>query len=137
MSSVRDVELLVKLLKESISATWILKWGYCYPFDLAVWRFIEKTRPGILGPLNSEYDEEPVFYGNGARWFTETLGSDPDYSADIEKFMYWLIGKIPDSAKRRGFLRDAEIPPLDLELLDRVVEVVLRRADEAKTQGQV
>jgi hypothetical protein len=140
MSTGNDVENLRSLLKEALSSAFILKWGYFFPFHIAVWGLIEGARPGLLGRLNATYDHEPIFYGKGAKWFTEELGNKPDYLDDVEKFMYWMFSKVPPPAKDRGFLYATEVPDFDSfdsQFLQRMVDTVLRHVDEARARGEL
>ena len=51
--------LLQDLLRKEFVSIPIEHWGYFFPCHVAVWRFIQTARPGILGELQAGFDEEP------------------------------------------------------------------------------
>lgn len=131
MSTENKTKIFAAELRRTLCDTRLQNWGHFFPFLVAVWRFIHQCRPDTFGPLDVEYDEEPKFYGKGARWFCEHLANDPVFQGCMERLMYWVVGQVPDAAKERGFLIEIELPSFDEELMQETAKIALQRVDEA------
>lgn len=110
-------------------------WRFFFPFSIAVWRFIQELRPGVLDELRAELRDYPYFEGKGAVWFAETLHDDDDYLTLLEKLFYPVVDAIPDQAWQRGFAHQQEIAALDNGLIDDLASVVLSSVDAAVADG--
>jgi hypothetical protein len=130
-------ESLAALLRREITSIPIAQWGYFFPCHVAVWRFIEAHRPGVLGVLSAGYTKEPYFRGKGADWFCGVLGNQGDYLSLLERVMYRLVDDLPAEAKTRGFLLEHEIPALDLDTIGELSRVVLAHLDTAIEKGTI
>ncbi len=110
-------DLLNELLRAEMSTIPIEHWGFFFPGHVAVWRFIEAKRPGVLGPLKAGFRSEPYFEGKGATWFCEVLGNDEQYLDLLEAIIYPVTSKAPAGVRERvlerGFFHDdmLSIPP--------------------------
>jgi hypothetical protein len=133
--------LLGRLLRNELANMPIEHWGFFFPAHVAVWRFIETTRPGVLGPLKARFSDQPYFEGKGSSWFCNVLGNRAEYLHLLEAIMYPITRNAPDSVRdavrARGFFRDAEIPPLDPGTVRSLAEVVLRAVDQDATSGAI
>ena len=127
-----DALLLKTLLRNELMNVPLTHWGYFYPCHIAVWRFIEQKRPGILGELSTGYDAEPYFRGKGSEWFCGTLGNTGEYLDLLEAIMYDLVDGLSPSTKERGYLLDGECPELDLDIVRTLASAVLAEADKAE-----
>lgn len=110
-------------------------WGYFFPMQLAVWRYLRGRRPALLGELEAGYDQEPYFKGRGSDWFCTSLGNDLEYLDLLEAIMYPLVDALPRQAHDRGFVRSNELPDIDAATVARLEEIVLDRADRAIRVG--
>lgn len=128
-------ELLDREVRRALCETPLKLWGFFFPFLVALWRFVGASRPGLLGQLEASYEAEPKFAGKGAKWFCGTLLDDPVILDRVERFMYWMVGQVPASARERGFLLASELPTFDKALIDEIGRVVLARADETKNEA--
>jgi len=129
------------LIRAELANVPIDHWGFFFPCHVAVWRFIQVMRPGILSELKAYFKDEPVFEGKGATWFCEELGSQEEYLDLLEAIMYPITRDAPpgvrEAVQRRGFFRDEEIPSIDAGTVQRLAEVVLRSVDQAAAAGQI
>ena len=127
--------MLTQLMQTELVSIPVEQWGFFFPLHVAVWRFIEAKRPGTLGPLKATFREEPYFHGKGATWFTSALGGRDDYLDLLEAIMYPITRNTPaelrERVRARGFFLDSEIPPLDVTLIRRLANIVLREVDSA------
>ena len=128
---------LKDLIRREIASIPIAHWGYFYPVHVAVWRFIEAERPGVLGELHSGYDTEPYFKGKGSEWFSGTLGNRDEYLDLLEQIMYPIAASLTPEAKKRGFLLEPEVPLPDSDVVRRLTETVLKAADEGVAQALI
>ncbi len=128
---------LGRLLQSELSNIPLEHWGFFFPCHVAVWRFIELERSGILGGLDAGFDVEPYFRGRGSEWFCDTLGNRDEYLCLLEAIMYPLVDSLPVSARERGFLLLDEVPPLDAPTIEALSEFVLSEADMAKNAEQI
>ncbi len=129
--------LLMELLRRELASIPIAQWGYLFPGHVAVWRFIEAERPGVLGELAAGYDKEPYFKGRGSDWFCGTLGNQNDYLTPLEQIMYSAVGALSSEAKERGFLLETEVPPLDSDAVHRLARAVLSHVDHGTAQRAI
>jgi hypothetical protein len=129
-----DGVLLESLLREALSGLEFRHWGYFFPFLLATWRFILARRPGVLDPLDASYDDPPKFRGRGSTWFCGTLANTPEFLDREERVMYWIVSRIPERAKLRGFLHATEVPHLDIDELQIIARFVLNLVDQDKAK---
>jgi|GEM_PF-3412939 len=132
---------LMGLVRAELANIPVQHWGFFFPCHVAVWRFIEWARPGVLGEVKALFKDEPVFEGRGATWFCEALGSHEEYVNLLEEVMYPITRDAPsailDAVRRRGFFRDEEIPSIDPSLVQRLADVVLAFVDQARIAGQI
>jgi hypothetical protein len=126
-----SAERLTALIRAELANTPIDRWGYFFPCHIAVWRFIEAMRPGVLAPVKASFKAEPEFEGRGAEWFCGVLGSDEAYLNELDAIMYPLVNAIPPEVRERGFLLEKEVPLITPQVVARLASVVLRRTDEA------
>src|SRR5215471_16238794 len=61
-SNASDADLLMKLIRTELVSIPIEHWGFFFPAQVAVWRFIEAKRPGVLGELKATFRDEPYFH---------------------------------------------------------------------------
>jgi hypothetical protein len=124
-----DGNFLRGLIEAELVATPLVHWAYFFPCHVALWRFIEATRPGVVGPLSAGFDTEPYFAGKGADWFYGELSNYEDVLGPVERIMYSATDHLPASAKQRGFLTAGEVPPVDVEVCRQLARAVLSRVD--------
>jgi hypothetical protein len=129
--------LLQELLRKELVSIPIEHWGYFFPFHVAVWRFIQATRPGVLGELQAGFDKEPYFKGRGSDWFCGTLGNHGPYLDALEAIMYPLADALGQETRERGFLLEAEGPTVDLDEVRRLADVILAEVDEGVQGGLI
>jgi len=136
-----DRELLTSLIRREFVTIPIDQWGFFFPCLLATWRFIERKRPGVLGPAKGGFDTEPYFEGRGARWFMEGLTSHDRFVGLLEAIMYPITRDAPDRVRdrvrERGFFLDAEIPEIPSDLVDELAAVILAEVDRAEAAGSI
>jgi hypothetical protein len=118
-----------------------MQWGFFFPCLLAIWRFIEARRPGVLGPAKGGFDTEPYFEGRGARWFMEALTSNDRFVDLLEAIMYPITRDAPefvrDGVRQRGFFLEAEIPEIPESVVDELAVVTLEEVDQATASGSI
>ena len=129
--------LLQDLIRKELLSIPIGQWGYFFPCHVAVWRFIEARRPGVLGELRAGFDAEPYFKGKGSGWFCGTLGNRGPYLDSLEEIMYPIADGLSQEARARGFLLADEGPAIDLDQVKRLAEIVLSEVDRAVESGLV
>jgi hypothetical protein len=116
-------------------------WGFFFPVHIAVWRFIEAMRPGVLGQVKAHFQGQPSFEGKGATWFCEELGSNEKYIGLLESIMYPITRNAPpavrEAVRRRGFFQDDEIPAIETGLVRGLADVVLASVDQATADGRI
>lgn len=120
---------LETLLRTELLSIPFEHWGYFFPCHVAAWRFIQDTRPGILGELQAGYDTEPYFKGKGAEWFCGVLGEQEEYIACLEAIMYPLTSQLSEKSKARGFPYEEELPPIDLDDIRALASAILKTVD--------
>lgn len=129
-----DADLLNRLMRTEMTNVPFEHWGFFFPGHVAVWRFIEAKRPGVLGQLKAAFRSEPYFEGKGATWFCDVLGNDEQYLDLLEAIIYPVTSKASTAVRERvlerGFFLDNEILALDAESVRRLAEVVLSKVDE-------
>src|SRR5262245_17625669 len=107
--SVDPATLLTRLLRNELTSVPIEHWGHLFPAHVAVWRFIEAMRPGVLAPLKAHFSDRPHFEGQGSSWFVDVLGNRDDYLDLIEGIMYPITRNaspaVIDAVRGRGFFR--------------------------------
>jgi hypothetical protein len=135
MSEEARALLLQELLRKELVSIPIEHWGYFFPCHVAVWRFIQALRPGVLGELQAGFDNEPYFKGRGSEWFCGTLGNHGPYLDALEAIMYPLAGALDQAARGRGFLLETEGPTVELGQVRRLADVVLAQVDEGIEGG--
>jgi hypothetical protein len=113
------------------------KWGYFWPFTMALWRFLRKQRPTYFDDLDTSFDEEPTFSGRPANWFCEHLLNDEEILNDIDTFMRRIADSLSLEAKHRGYLTDEGLPEIDPPLCGRVALRALALTDQAVRQGDL
>jgi hypothetical protein len=128
---------LSDLLRRELSTVPVRQWGYFFPVHLAVWRFIEAERPGVIGDLKAGYDREPYFEGTGSEWFCGTLGNNEQYLDLLERLMYPIANQLTATAKARGHLLQSEVPQIDPESVNRLADLVLLEVDAALASGEL
>ena len=108
-----DVERFTALLRAELVAIPLEHWGYFFPATVAIWRFVQQSRPDLLGELSAGYKREPWFRGHGALWFTSDLLNAPSVVDALDVLMRSMADGVPSSAWDRGFLTSAEVvqPP--------------------------
>lgn len=126
-----DGPRLKALLRRELAAVPVEHWGYFFPIHVAVWRFIEETRPGFLGQLSAGFKGEPYFRGRGADWFVGTLGNTEDYISLLEEIMYPLTRRLAPLLAGHDSFREDELPEISSDLTQRLATVVLREVDHA------
>jgi hypothetical protein len=140
-SQTSDGDLLMKLVRTELVSIPIEHWGFFFPMHVAVWRFIEAKRPGVLGGLKATFRDEPCFHGKGARWFTRVLGNRADYIDALEAIMYPITRDAPTETRERvrdrGFFFDSEIPPIETTLVRQLASTVLDEVDKAIHDGLI
>ena len=124
-------EVLLEYLEAELCNIPIEHWGFFYPCHVGVWRFIGDTWPGILGELQSGFDEEPYFRGKGSEWFCDTLGNDEAYLEAVERIMTLVVDGVSSGAKDRGFVAVEELPELPMEAVARLLSAVQAQVDAA------
>jgi hypothetical protein len=122
---------LEELLRLELSNVPIEHWKDFFPAYTAIWRFIEQTWPGSLGPIRAGYDTEPYFEGRGSRWFTENLLQDERVIDAIESIMYSTVDSLACVIPGRDSLRLDEIPALNAGTVSTLARAVSERVDEA------
>lgn len=106
-------------------------WGYFFPCMIGIWRFLFNEIPGLLGPLDAEYDTEPVLRGKNAEWFLNDLIDDSEVVGLLEQLMYPLCKDLRDKGVfRRGLVQPSHLEALEQSAIVRLTEVVLRKAVE-------
>jgi hypothetical protein len=120
-----------QLLRRELVSIPLRNWGFFFPGHVAVWRFIEASRPGVFGELRAGYDTEPYFRGKGSEWFAEVLCNREGYLALLERILYPIVDALSGGAKERGFLYESETPTLDPDAVDQLATQVLAAVDEA------
>ena len=132
---------LMDLVRTELVNIPVANWGFFFPCHVAVWRYIERMRPGVFGELKAYFKGEPSFEGKGASWFCEDLGSNEDYISALEAIMYPITSSASSALRQvvtqRGFFRDEEIPPIDAAVVDRLASMVLGAVDRAVSAGQI
>lgn len=106
-----DVEHFTGLLRAELVAIPLEHWGYFFPATVAIWRFVQQSRPDLLGALSAGYKREPWFRGHGALWFTSDLLNAPSVVEALDVLMRSVADAVPSSAWDRGFLTSAEVVP--------------------------
>ena len=109
-------KILARLLEEELRATPLEKWGFMFPGHVAVWRFIEDSMPGVLGPLRARFGDEPEFEGQGADWFVTEVVDRDDYLDILDGLMRSAVDQLRPEAVDRGFVMADE--PIVLSILD-------------------
>lgn len=136
-----DRELLTSLIRRELVTIPIDQWGFFFPCLLAIWRFIEMKRPGVLGPAKGGFDTEPYFEGRGAQWFMAGLTSNDRFVELLEAIMYPITRDAPervrDRVRQRGFFLDEEIPETPAALVDELAVVTLAEVDRAVVAGSI
>ncbi|QSQ24867.1 hypothetical protein JY651_07975 [Pyxidicoccus parkwayensis] len=132
-----SAELLRTLLAQELSSISLTNWGYFYPAQVAVWRFIQAARPGVLDEPLSGFDTEPWWDGKGARWYLDVLWNNEAVLTPVEEVLYPLVKAVPRRAVERGFLYPHEVPSMPLEPFERLVPAVLTEIDRAVREGLV
>lgn len=125
------------MLENELSAVPLAHWGYFFPCHVAVWKFIEEFRPGVLGGLQAGYDNEPYFRGRGSLWFCDSLGNNEAYLDLIERLMYSMVRDLMPETMARGFLLRTEVPRIDDATMQSLSELVLKAVDEAVSSGEL
>lgn len=127
--------LLMMLLRRELAAIPVEHWGYFFPGHVAVWRFLEQVRPGLLGTLQAGYRGRPYFRGRGSDWFTNVLGERADYLDALESIFYPLADELAPVLPDRDSFREQELPAIDEKKVEALASSVLRAADEALAGG--
>lgn len=123
----REHRMLESLIRTELASIPLDGWRQFAPCHIAVWRFIEQTQPGILGPLNvGSSGGDLQFSGEGASWFCEIVSENEEYLDAVERIMYPLVPRIPRRAFDRGFLYENEVPGLDEQAVRELATVVRR-----------
>jgi hypothetical protein len=131
-------EVLSNLLQEEFLNLPIAHWGYFFPCHVAVWRFINRMRPGALGELRAGYKDVPYFDSEGADWFCNVLGTREDYLDEIERIWHSVADSLRTESRERGFvLNRNELPPLDGDAVGRLAGIVLTEVERAFKNGEI
>jgi hypothetical protein len=136
----RDALTLSELIRTELLAVPIAMWGSFFPCLVAIWRFIELRRPGILGELRAGFDSEPYFEGKGSEWFCTVLFNDEEYIQLVEQIMYPVAIELKAGhlrALERGSLNASDVPKIDTDKTGRLAELVLVSVDKAVTEGSI
>jgi hypothetical protein len=127
----------VELLRAELANIPVEHWGYFFPASVALWRLIEEARPGVLGEVSAGYDQEPFFKGKGSEWFVADLLNAEEIIDVIDGLMRDMVGRIPRSLLRRGFVQLGDVPSVGLVDVERLVTSTLKRVDEAARAGRI
>lgn len=130
-----EAKFLKEIIGKELISIPIENWGFFYPCQVAVWRYIQNRRPGVLDEINTGYDSEPYFKGKGSKWFCEKLFNDNDYLDIIEEIMYFVVDNLNPKIKERGFLLKTELPNIDLNVTEKLSKIVLEKVDDAVQKG--
>lgn len=130
-----EADLLHRLLLNELAAIPVENWRFFFPAHVAVWRFIEEVRPGVLGELSAGFDEEPYFRGRGAEWFCGSLGESSAYLDKLEHIMYSVVNGLDRATLQQGVVSRGDVPPLDDESVTQLGQIVLEEVDRALATG--
>ena len=129
-----DALKLAELIRGELSAIPFDMWGYFFPCQVGVWRFIELKRPGVLGELKAGYDSEPYFKGKGSTWFCDVLFNDEEYVPLVEDIMYSVVESLKSNHPNvfaKGSLSPLEVPQIAMEKTQHLAAIVLGAVDKA------
>jgi hypothetical protein len=127
--------ILRELIRRELASIPADKWGFFFPAHVALWRFINRLRPGPFDEVQATYGAEPSFIGRGAIWFTDTLIQDDGVIGPIEAIMYHTVDKLrPELVTRESFRFD-EIPSPNEDLVRQLAKRTLELVDQAITDG--
>ncbi len=132
---------LMDLLRAELVNVPLDAWGFFFPCHVAVWKFIEVERPGVLGPINARFHGQPVFIGKGATWFCQELGEVEGYFDALEAIMYPLLRNATPILRQkvieRGCFYPEELPDIDPAPVERLAELALHAVDRAVAAGRI
>jgi len=127
---------LAELLRLELSNIPVEHWEYFFPAWVALWRFVEEARPGVLGELRAGYDREgPYFRGRGATWFMDILANDEGVLQGVERVMYGVADAMRDVLPGAVSIRVGDLPELPREVLEIVAARALAPTDQAIRDG--
>ncbi|HZI10616.1 MAG TPA: hypothetical protein VE153_09530 [Myxococcus sp.] len=123
-SSRGDAALLGQLIRTELSAIPLLKWGYFFPCQVAVWRYIHQRAPDLVDDFVGGYDEEPYYEGRGAEWFCQVWEDHDRYWELLEGLMRPLFDALPARVRQRGNVMPQEVPSLPTPLVEELTSLV-------------
>jgi len=110
-------------------------WSQLFPVQVALWRFLEKARPGTLSLKRAGFDNDgPYFVGSGADWFYDALWDDKAFElalAILEPVVIHLKG-LPSHPF--DLVTEDRLPSLDCTLCDALAVLACDRIDSAWSQ---
>lgn len=124
--------LLNDLLRKKLSSVRFKFWLDYFPCNLAVWRFIEISRPNTLGELNAGFDNGQYFLGKGSQWFTNVLLQNDDYLNAVDSIITDVVTVIAPRNRFRDFLYETEVPELNKEKVKSLGKLVLELVDNSQ-----
>lgn len=132
-----DYSTLRTLIRNELSAVPIEHWGYYFPCHVAVWRFLEAARPGVLDALAAGYDTEPYFLGKGSSWFVNRLGNDLEYLDVVDKIMRVVVDSLGSKLREKSNLDVNQMPEIDELLIARLARISLEKLDRDAADGRI
>lgn len=107
-------------------------WSECFPLQLALWRFLEHTRPGTLELTRAGFDDEgPYFVGRGAEWFYETLW-DESVAELAEMILTPVVVSIEEKPSHpAASLVESQLPALDVVSCNALAAIAHQRVDSS------
>ena len=127
-----EAKRLSELLRSEFLRIPLEHWGFFFPGAVALWRFVQESRPDLLGQLSGGFDKEPWFQGRGSRWFTSIFLEAPGVIEHLAVLMRYAVSRVPPLAWERGFLYERELSEFQngsVEALIAAVAAALRSHD--------
>jgi hypothetical protein len=116
MDADQSVRELGEAITAELAAIPIEHWIWWAPTRIAVWRFVHRRRPDVLGDLVAHIGDSVELWGTGADWFSELEARD-DYLDCIDRLTRQALDGLPAAAIERGFARASELPAPDRDLV--------------------
>jgi hypothetical protein len=127
----------IELIRSELANIPVEHWGYFFPATVALWRFIEEERPGILGEVSAGYDQQPYFKGKGSEWFVGELLNAEEVIDVVDGLMRDVVARIPRSVLMSGSVEHGDVPTIGRVDAERLVAATLRLVDEAAAAGRI
>src|SRR5262245_30890797 len=125
MTAPQQIELGEELeaeLDNALPGIEFSKWGYYWPFTMALWRFLRRRRPAYFDDLDTSFVREPTYCGRPAKWFCEQLLNDREILDPMDTFMRRIAEKLASmpQVRQRGFALRTDLPAFDSDICSRI-----------------